>query len=56
MSKILNPKLEIRSTKQYQMTEIKIFKTKKLSCFEHLRIGILNLFRISIFGFRILIN
>jgi len=50
MSRIENPKHEIRNPKQIPMTKIQIIKTR----FRHLNIRISNLFRISTFGFRIL--
>jgi len=45
-----NEKHEIRSTKQYQNSNAQIFKTY---CFGDLNFGHLDLFRISIFEFRI---
>ncbi len=60
----INPKFEIRNSKQSRMT--KNSKSKKMNPhiiingennyfgFEHFKIRIWNLFRISVFGFRIL--
>jgi len=54
-----NPKHEARNSKQYQMTKIQMTKTKNsapgdsLLLFGILNLCILNLFRISDFGFRI---
>ena len=44
-------KSEIRISKQYLMTEIQM---SKIICFKNWNIGILNLFRASDLGFRIL--
>jgi hypothetical protein len=52
IGRLINPKHEIRNSKQFQMNEFQIFETNKSLGnfnFEHS-----NLFRISIFGFRIL--
>ncbi|PKN30990.1 MAG: hypothetical protein CVU64_00655 [Deltaproteobacteria bacterium HGW-Deltaproteobacteria-21] len=54
-----NPNLEYRNSKQrnsnsnFQMTETKIPERCKYGCFGHLVFGHLNLFRASIFEFRI---
>ena len=54
-TKILNPKSEARN--KYQIQIFKCSKRNQLKtyvcCFGHLDFGNLNLFRISIFGFRI---
>jgi len=47
----LNPKHEIRNSKQSQMTKSQMFKTNK--SLRNLNFENSNLFRISIFGFRI---
>jgi len=52
-------KFQIRSTKQYAMSKIQIFKTNRTSsenCFFHLKILISDLFRISQFEFRIFLK
>jgi hypothetical protein len=53
-----NPKLEIRNPKQARITKIQMTKTTAFGvvahCFEHSVIAVLDLFRISCFGFRIL--
>jgi len=62
IDKITNSKLEIRNSKQKGKTQNINFKTFKnagevlIGGFWILRIEILKLFRISIFGFRILIR
>ena len=62
ISKITNSKHEIRNSKQKGKTQNTNFKTFKnagevlIARFWNLRIEILKLFRISIFGFRILIR
>ena len=58
-----NTEIEIRNSKQYQMTKIQMTKTlvfrspinNSQTCtrFEHWQIRISNLFRISCFGFRV---